>query len=109
MNWRFTRGVEQQTKAFIDGFSEVIPLEWIQIFDEKELEVSTKILSFSCNVLLILFPVSPPIVLPLLSRLCYVVYKRLMWMNGRRTHFILTILVKLDKYNGFGRYCNNCI
>ena len=49
MNWRFTHGVEQQTKAFIDGFSEVIPLEWLQIFDEKELEVSTKILSVSFN------------------------------------------------------------
>ena len=39
MQWRFTRGVEQQTKAFMDGFNEVVPLEWIQIFDEKELEV----------------------------------------------------------------------
>lgn len=31
--------MEQQTKAFMDGFNEVVPLEWIQIFDEKELEV----------------------------------------------------------------------
>ena len=39
MNWRFTRGVEEQTKSFMDGFNEIVPLEWINIFDEKELEV----------------------------------------------------------------------
>lgn len=38
--WRFTRGVEAQTKAFLDGFNEVVPLQWLQYFDEKELEVS---------------------------------------------------------------------
>ena len=40
MQWRFTRGVEQQTKAFMDGFNEVVPLEWIRILDERELEVT---------------------------------------------------------------------
>lgn len=39
--WRFTRGVEAQTKAFLDGFNEVVPLQWLQYFDEKELEVSS--------------------------------------------------------------------
>lgn len=39
-DWRFTRGVEEQTKAFLDGFNEVAPLEWLRYFDEKELEVS---------------------------------------------------------------------
>lgn len=39
--WRFSRGVEGQTKAFLDGFNEVVPLQWLQYFDEKELEVST--------------------------------------------------------------------
>ena len=39
-NWRFTRGVEEQTKAFLDGFSEVVPLQWLQYFDEREIEVS---------------------------------------------------------------------
>lgn len=39
-DWRFTRGVEEQTKAFLDGFNEVVPLEWLRYFDEKELEVS---------------------------------------------------------------------
>uniref|UniRef100_A0A673CK89 E3 ubiquitin-protein ligase n=1 Tax=Sphaeramia orbicularis TaxID=375764 RepID=A0A673CK89_9TELE len=38
-DWRFTRGVEEQTKAFLDGFNEVVPLEWLRYFDEKELEL----------------------------------------------------------------------
>ncbi|CAF0861791.1 unnamed protein product [Rotaria sp. Silwood1] len=37
--WRFTRGVEEQTKAFLHGFNEVVPQQWIQIFDERELEL----------------------------------------------------------------------
>uniref|UniRef100_A0A8C4QCQ3 E3 ubiquitin-protein ligase n=1 Tax=Eptatretus burgeri TaxID=7764 RepID=A0A8C4QCQ3_EPTBU len=37
--WRFSRGVEEQTKAFLDGFNEVVPLQWLQYFDEKELEL----------------------------------------------------------------------
>lgn len=41
-DWRFTRGVEEQTKAFLDGFNEVVPLEWLRYFDEKELEVSKR-------------------------------------------------------------------
>lgn len=40
-NWRFTRGVKEQTRAFLDGFNEVVPLEWLRYFDEKELEVRT--------------------------------------------------------------------
>lgn len=40
--WRFSRGVEGQTKAFLDGFNEVVPLQWLQYFDEKELEVSSR-------------------------------------------------------------------
>jgi predicted lipid carrier protein YhbT len=38
--WMFNRGVEDQMKAFLDGFSEVLPLQWLQYFDERELEVS---------------------------------------------------------------------
>jgi len=37
--WRMTRGIEEQTKAFLDGFNEVVPLEWLQYFDERELEL----------------------------------------------------------------------
>lgn len=40
--WRFSRGVEGQTKAFLDGFNEVVPLQWLQYFDEKELEVGVQ-------------------------------------------------------------------
>ena len=37
--FRFKRGVEEQTKAFLSGFNEVVPLQWLQFFDERELEV----------------------------------------------------------------------
>ncbi|XP_066159164.1 E3 ubiquitin-protein ligase Su(dx) [Euwallacea fornicatus] len=38
-NWRMTRGIEQQTQAFLDGFNEVVPIEWLKYFDERELEL----------------------------------------------------------------------
>lgn len=38
-DWRMTRGIEQQTKAFLEGFNEVVPLEWLKYFDERELEL----------------------------------------------------------------------
>lgn len=31
--------MKEQTRAFLDGFNEVVPLEWLRYFDEKELEV----------------------------------------------------------------------
>lgn len=37
--WRFSRGVEEQTRSFLDGFNEVVPLEWLHYFDERELEL----------------------------------------------------------------------
>ena len=40
LEWRFKRGVEEQTKAFLEGFEEVFPLLWLQYFDERDLEVS---------------------------------------------------------------------
>ena len=46
-NWRFTRGVEEQTKAFLDGFSEVVPLQWLQYFDERELEVKKTLINLT--------------------------------------------------------------
>nr|CAB3267777.1 NEDD4-like E3 ubiquitin-protein ligase WWP1 [Phallusia mammillata] len=39
IDWRFSRGVESQTKSFLDGFNEVVPLQWLQYFDERELEL----------------------------------------------------------------------
>nr|CAD7199289.1 unnamed protein product [Timema douglasi] len=37
--WRMTRGIEEQTKNFLEGFNEVVPLEWLKYFDERELEL----------------------------------------------------------------------
>ena len=37
--WRFSRGIEEQMKSFMTGFNEVLPLHWLQYFDERELEV----------------------------------------------------------------------
>ena len=34
-----TRGIEEQTKSFLEGFNEVVPLEWLKYFDERELEL----------------------------------------------------------------------
>lgn len=39
LNWKFTVGVEEQTKAFLEGFNQVVPLEWLKYFDERELEL----------------------------------------------------------------------
>ncbi|KAK2578358.1 hypothetical protein KPH14_002630 [Odynerus spinipes] len=37
--WRMTRGIEEQTKAFLEGFNSVVSLEWLKYFDERELEL----------------------------------------------------------------------
>ncbi|XP_029012321.1 E3 ubiquitin-protein ligase Itchy isoform X2 [Betta splendens] len=37
--WRLSRGVEEQTDAFFEGFNEVLPQQYLQYFDAKELEV----------------------------------------------------------------------
>lgn len=39
--WRLSRGVEEQTQAFFEGFNEVLPQQYLQYFDAKELEVQT--------------------------------------------------------------------
>ncbi|VDM02950.1 unnamed protein product [Schistocephalus solidus] len=39
INWRFTRGTEEQMEAFLTGFSDIFPLQWLQYFDERELEM----------------------------------------------------------------------
>ncbi|XP_065178917.1 E3 ubiquitin-protein ligase Itchy-like isoform X1 [Sycon ciliatum] len=39
VQWRLSRGIQEQTKAFLDGFNEVVPLQWLQYFDERELEL----------------------------------------------------------------------
>ncbi|WFD45155.1 HECT-type E3 ubiquitin transferase [Malassezia psittaci] len=39
VEWRIMRRVEEQFRAFISGFSELIPLDLINVFDERELEL----------------------------------------------------------------------
>uniref|UniRef100_A0A8C9TT39 HECT-type E3 ubiquitin transferase n=1 Tax=Scleropages formosus TaxID=113540 RepID=A0A8C9TT39_SCLFO len=37
--WQFFKGMDEQIKAFLKGFSEVVPLPWLQYFDAKDLEM----------------------------------------------------------------------
>ena len=37
VEWRIIKRVEEQFRAFISGFSELIPLDLINVFDEREL------------------------------------------------------------------------
>ena len=37
--WRIYRGVEEQAKAILDGFNQVVPLDWLKCFDERQLEL----------------------------------------------------------------------
>lgn len=40
VDWRFSRGVVKQTEAVHKGMHEVLEPRWLQLFDERELEVS---------------------------------------------------------------------
>ena len=51
VQWRFSRGVEDQLKAFFTGFNEVLPMFYLQYFDERELEVSPACLNEFCLLL----------------------------------------------------------
>lgn len=54
--WRLSRGVEEQTQAFFEGFNEILPQQYLQYFDAKELEVMS--FSFSlCSMLINYTPV----------------------------------------------------
>ena len=37
--WRIEKRVEEQFKAFVDGFHELIPPDLVNVFDERELEL----------------------------------------------------------------------
>ena len=54
--WFFSRGVEEQLRAFMEGFNDVIPQQWLQYFDEKELEARRLAFFFFC-ILLVWFDV----------------------------------------------------
>ena len=38
VNYRFSRGVEKQMDAICQGIKEIIPIEWLRLFDEHDLE-----------------------------------------------------------------------
>ena len=59
--WKFTWGVERQMNAFMKGFDNIIPMEWIQMFNERELEVipaPPALSPSSFSFLLLSFPLS---------------------------------------------------
>nr|CDS18882.1 NEDD4 E3 ubiquitin protein ligase WWP1 [Echinococcus granulosus] len=39
VEWRLNRGVGEQTEAFLKGLFEVVDPSWLQVFDERELEL----------------------------------------------------------------------
>lgn len=39
IQWRFVGRVQEQMNAFLEGFSDLVPLTVIKIFDENELEL----------------------------------------------------------------------
>ncbi|CAJ0893378.1 8369_t:CDS:10 [Entrophospora sp. SA101] len=41
--WRISKRIEEQFKAFMEGFNQLIPQDLISVFDERELEVGTEI------------------------------------------------------------------
>lgn len=45
--WRLSRGVEEQTQAFFEGFNEILPQQYLQYFDAKELEVKDFVIARS--------------------------------------------------------------
>lgn len=47
--WRLSRGVEEQTQAFFEGFNEVLPQQYLKYFDAKELEVLRDIVTYELS------------------------------------------------------------
>ena len=43
-NWRMSRGIEEQTKSFLEGFNEVVPLGkynfFLHIHEKKKLDLN---------------------------------------------------------------------
>uniref|UniRef100_A0A671MP88 E3 ubiquitin-protein ligase n=1 Tax=Sinocyclocheilus anshuiensis TaxID=1608454 RepID=A0A671MP88_9TELE len=56
IQWRFVNRVQKQMNAFLEGFTELIPIDLIKIFDENELEllVLTMSLSISAQAVLLM-------------------------------------------------------
>ncbi len=132
--WRFKRGVEEQSKAFLDGFNEVVPLQWLQYFDERELEVTYCISKYEafqgsftsydaeCNAeqrvqtKLIksclgikpqshLFRFDISLMISCFAcSLCYVGCRKLMSMTGKGTQSIAITTHIVNRSSGSGRY-----
>ena len=49
--WRMTRGIQEQTKAFLDGFNEVVPLEWLQVTKQLTANITRKIIKAASKFL----------------------------------------------------------
>lgn len=99
--WRLSRGVEEQTQAFFEGFNEVLPQQYLQYFDAKELEVLSSGLRIgSCAVT----RQNPVETLGLvLCRWCFVECRRSIWQIGRGTRFTDTMLATASRSCGSGR------
>lgn len=102
--WRLSRGVEEQTQAFFEGFNEVLPQQYLQYFDAKELEVCLEedaictwhMTCFSLNLL-----VSP-------CRWCCVVCRRLTLQTGKGTLYTDTMHAAANRSSGSGRSVWRC-
>lgn len=64
VEWRIQRRVEDQFKAFLSGFNELIPQELINVFDERELEL----LIGGMSEIDVVRPYLPPLPFPISSR-----------------------------------------
>ncbi|KNC70752.1 hypothetical protein SARC_16718, partial [Sphaeroforma arctica JP610] len=42
--WAFTHNTKDQTAAFLKGFDCIVPLDNLQVFDEREIEVCLAVL-----------------------------------------------------------------
>uniref|UniRef100_A0A8C1WX90 E3 ubiquitin-protein ligase NEDD4-like n=1 Tax=Cyprinus carpio TaxID=7962 RepID=A0A8C1WX90_CYPCA len=68
IQWRFVNRVQKQMNAFLEGFTELIAIDLIKIFDENELEVTTYHILFLsvCNfqrIIIFLFLKKPAVLL----------------------------------------------
>lgn len=106
--WRLSRGVEEQTQAFFEGFNEVLPQQYLQYFDAKELEVKLKHkLVYVMNDLE--STTRRRLYDEFLSfhRSCCVACKNWIWGTGRTTPSTDTTLVPANRSSGSGRSVGN--
>lgn len=107
--WRLSRGVEEQTQAFFEGFNEVLPQQYLQYFDAKELEVP----SLATDMLTTCWSKTYHhldhskinlLTLCLCCRCCCVECRKSILQTGRETLFTNTTHATASRLCGFGRY-----